>query len=139
MSNPASSYGNQENPSPPPRQPYGPGHPASYGAASAPEAQDSHAASFFAGLFDFGFTKFITLSFLKFIYVLVVVFMGVVLLGCIVLGFAGGAYTGLAALILGPIVALLYLIWIRMGMEFLAVVFRMAGDIRAIRERQLPI
>ena len=139
MSDPAGSYGNQDYPPPPPQQPYGPGYPASYGAAPAPQAQDISAASFFGGLFDFGFTKFITLSFLKFIYVLVVVVMGVVLLGFIVAGFAGGAITGLVALVLGPIVTLLYLTWIRMGMEFLAVVFRMADDIHAIRERQLPL
>ena len=126
MNDPTVAYGGPGYPPPPSQRP----------TAEAQAAAELNASSFFGGLFDFGFTRFITLSFLKFIYVLVVAVMGLALLVVIVAGFAAGPLPGVLALILGPVVALLYLIWIRMGMEFLAVVFRMAGDIHAMRVRQ---
>lgn len=129
MSDPTVGYGGPGFPPPPSQRPDAYTTPAG--------SPDLNASSFFAGLFDFGFTKFITLSFLKFIYVLVVIAMSLALLAMIVIGFAAGPLVGIIALILGPIVALLYLVWIRMGMEFLAVVFRMAGDIHALRAQQL--
>lgn len=131
MSDPTSAYGSGGYPPPPPQNPGG--YPV---APPLQQAQELDASSFFGGLFDFGFTKFITLSFLKFVYVLVVVVMGVCLLGIIVIGFSAGPVPGVIAIIFGPIVVLLYLTWIRMGMEFLAVVFRMAGDIHVMRQQR---
>ncbi len=133
MSDPTAGYGGPGFPPPPSQRPGDDAYPASEGP------QDLNASSFFAGLFDFGFTKFITLSFLKFIYVLVVIAMSLGLLAMIVIGFAAGPLVGIVALILGPIVALLYLVWIRMGMEFLAVVFRMASDIHTMRVLRQPL
>jgi len=129
MNDPTTGFSGQGFPPPPSQRP-------GDARAAQESPQELNASSFFGGLFDFGFTRFITLSFLKFIYVLVVVVMGLALLVVIVAGFASGPLPGVLALILGPVVALLYLIWIRMGMEFLAVVFRMAGDIHAMRVRQ---
>lgn len=87
---------------------------------------------FFAGLLDFSFTSFITLKFLKVIYAVLVVFVllsGLVMFVSLV-SRGGGAV--LVALVLVPLITLLYLVFARVGMEVLAVLFRIGEDVRTI-------
>ena len=83
---------------------------------------------FFASLFDFGFTSFITLKFLSFIYSFVVV---LILLTSVVLFIAGlsqgGIYAGLAIVVI-PIVTLLYLVVTRVSLEIVALFFRIGEN-----------
>ncbi len=79
---------------------------------------------FFAALFDFDFTSFITLRFLKVIYAILVglvVLFGVVFL---VVGFARGGVAAVAAVLLAPLGTLLYLVLIRISLEVVALFFR---------------
>jgi Domain of unknown function (DUF4282) len=82
---------------------------------------------FFASLFDFGFTSFITLKFLRYIYAVGVV---LILLTGIVFFFEGISQGGvyiLLAIIVVPILTLFYLISVRISLELVAMFFRI-GD-----------
>lgn len=86
-----------------------------------------------ASLFDFGFTSFITLRFLKIIYTLVVVVVcGLGVVFFFSLASQGGA-AFLVALLVVPVVTLLYLVFARVGMELIALLFRMGEDLKALR------
>ena len=86
------------------------------------------AKGFFAGLFDFGFTSFITLKFLRLIYgvlVVLILLAGVVaFLGSIS---QGGIYI-LVAIVIVPIVTLIYLVLTRVSMEMVALFFRIGEN-----------
>ena len=83
---------------------------------------------FFASLFDFGFTSFITLKFLSVIYGVVVV---LILLTSVVLLVAslsqGGIYAVLAIVVI-PIVTLVYLVVTRVSLEIVALFFRIGEN-----------
>ena len=92
---------------------------------------------FFAALFDFGFTSFITLKFLRVIYTIVVcmiLFAGLVFL---IGGLASGS-SGLAvvSIFFVPLVTLLLLIFTRIQMEVIALFFRI-GENTSIMASQL--
>jgi len=83
---------------------------------------------FFASLFDFGFTSFITLKFLRLIYGVLVV---LILLAGVVFFVAsisqGGLYI-LFAIVIVPIVTLIYLVLTRVSMEMVAIFFRIGEN-----------
>lgn len=85
---------------------------------------------FFAGLFDFSFTNFITLRFMKVIYAILVVVVclagALFFLGAL-LSLANGEAQGVILLILSPLITLLYLVMARIWMEMIALFFRI-GD-----------
>ena len=88
--------------------------------------------SFFATLFDFGFTSFITLRFLKVIYGILVAL--ILLTGAIFFfsGLASGSALGVVfGLIVAPLATLVYLIMTRIGLEVIAMFFRI-GDNTAL-------
>lgn len=83
---------------------------------------------FFASLFDFGFTSFITLRFLRVIYI---VLMAVIFITGLILfftGFTRGAAGIAFSLIVVPIVTLLYLVIARIYMELIAIFFRIGEN-----------
>jgi len=86
------------------------------------------AKGFFASLFDFGFTSFITLKFLRLIYGVLVV---LILLAGVVFFVAsisqGGLYI-LFAIVIVPIVTLIYLVLTRVSMEMVAIFFRIGEN-----------
>jgi cellulose synthase/poly-beta-1,6-N-acetylglucosamine synthase-like glycosyltransferase len=91
---------------------------------------------FFSGLFDFGFTSFITLRFLKVIYTILVVLIlltGVVFfIGAI----SQGGFGVVVAIVFVPIATLLYLVIARVYMELVALFFRI-GENTSIMARAL--
>jgi hypothetical protein len=97
---------------------------------------------FFAALFDFGFTSFITLKFLRVIYALLVGTVLLIGLICLVAGLSSGGIVALFALILAPLVTLLYLIFIRIAMEVIALFFRIGeatNTMAAASASQIPL
>jgi hypothetical protein len=83
---------------------------------------------FFAGLFDFGFTSFITLKFLRIIYALVVALILLVGLIALIAGLSQGGATAVASILLVPLGALLYLVFTRVTMEVIALFFRIGEN-----------
>jgi len=88
--------------------------------------------NFFAALFDFGFTSFVTLRFLKLIYAILV---GLILLTGLVffvsLIFQGGVFV-ILALVGVPIVTLFYLVIARVYTEMIALFFRIGENTSVI-------
>lgn len=99
------------------------------------ELNPDNAKGFFGALFDFSFNSFITKKFIKLIYVLATVMIGfgtfIFLIGALA---SGRAVTIVLGIFLVPLVGLLYLIWIRISLEVLAVIFGIADDTSAIRQ-----
>lgn len=83
---------------------------------------------FFNALFDFSFTNFVTLSFAKFIYVIALIVIGIIWVVAVLAGFGQGIGEGLLALILGSLVALFYVVLVRVGLEFSVAMVRTAQN-----------
>lgn len=83
---------------------------------------------FFAALFDFGFTSFITLKFLKVIYGVLTVLVLLVGLVFLLAGLSKGGGTAVLSLVGAPVVTLLYLVFIRISMEVIALFFRIGEN-----------
>jgi hypothetical protein len=83
---------------------------------------------FFAALFDFGFTSFITLKFLRVIYTLLVCLILLVGLLFLVYGLSQGGGSAVAFIFLAPLATLFYLIFVRIYMELIAMFFRIGEN-----------
>jgi hypothetical protein len=83
---------------------------------------------FFTALFDFGFTSFITLKFLRVIYTFLVCLILLVGLLFLVIGLAQGGGTAVVVIFLAPLATLLYLIFVRIYMELIAMFFRIGEN-----------
>ena len=85
-------------------------------------------------LMDTSFTEFITLKLLKFIYILgligIVLSIGVTALAA----FSQGFFYGIGGLIVGAIAIVLSALVLRVYMELIAVVFRIAKNTREIAD-----
>ena len=79
---------------------------------------------FFSALFDFKFEKYITKKALSVIYMLVTALIALFALGLFFSGFTQGAAGILFSLFVVPLGALVYLIYTRLILEFLANQFR---------------
>ena len=87
------------------------------------------AAGFFKARFDFSFSTFITPKVVKFVYVVATVLIVLAWLVFLAASFSDSAGAGILVLIIGPFVALLYLAFIRMTLEFYLAIVRMSEDI----------
>ncbi|MGO4602880.1 DUF4282 domain-containing protein [Terrabacter sp. 2YAF2] len=123
----APAPGAGSTPPPPPRVPVAP--PAGSGGMSSLPDPAREGAGFFAALFDFSFTNFVTPILVRFVYVLATVALAVTWLIFVIAGFANSLGAGLGALILGPVFVVIYLAVIRMTLEFYLSVVRMSEDI----------
>lgn len=84
---------------------------------------------FFPSLFDLTFSKFVTPKVLGVLYGLLIFFIALVYVVTTVAAFARDqAALGVAILILGPIAGLIYLIFVRMSLEFVAAAIRTAQN-----------
>ena len=93
--------------------------------------------SFFGSLFDFSFSRFVTLRLVKFLYV---VSMILIVVAVVVLIFQIGideTVSGVEVvgyMVLAPIFALLYLVGVRVGFELVVVVFRIGETATEVRD-----
>jgi hypothetical protein len=116
---------------------YGPGtgYEAGY---PAPPSQSSAATSkgFFASLFDVSFDSFVTPTIIKIVYILAMVGVGFFTLVLALEGFRFlGVYGFFVLLIICPLYFFFSLLLTRIYMELIMVVFRLANDVRIIRDR----
>lgn len=121
----------------PPGQPqYGPGVGQGATGYPSPSQQLSDTKGFVASLFDFGFTSFVTTKVVKVLYVLIMVLLALGALGFVISAFAVKPILGIFVLLIAaPIVFFVYLAVWRIFLEILIIIFRIAEDLRAIRER----
>lgn len=87
-------------------------------------------------LFDFGFTSFVTPKVVRVLYPLIMILAGLGALGLAATAFSISVVVGILALIIfAPLYFLVVTAIWRIALEFFVVIFRVAEDIRAIRER----
>ncbi len=79
-------------------------------------------------LTDLNFEKFITLSVIKVVYILGMAVIGLVYVGVVLGAITQGVMAGLGALIVGGLIAVLYLIFLRIWLELIVVMFRIGEN-----------
>ena len=98
--------------------------------------QSADARGFLGALFDFSFTSFVTTRIIKVLYVLILI---MVLLSALIFTydmFQVSALTGLLTLVIGdPLFIVIVMAFWRLVLESFVVRFRIAEDVRALRER----
>jgi hypothetical protein len=94
---------------------------------------------FFGALFDLSFSSFITSKLIKFLYILQIIGAGLFLMAGIGAGIMrianDSVLEGLASIIVSPIIALVILIFGRLYLELVIVMFRIAEDIGDINKK----
>jgi len=119
------------NPSTPGQQPgHNPWENVASGAAQSfgNTITDVGTPSFFAGLFDYSFSKFITTRVLGVLYVLITLLLAIGYIIAVIGAFASSVWLGIVVLILGPLLGLVYLIFARITLEFYAAAIRTASN-----------
>jgi Domain of unknown function (DUF4282) len=79
---------------------------------------------FLSSLFDVSFSSLITTRVIKVLYILSMIVIGIATLFFIAAGFADSGASGIIALIVAPLIALLYLIYARVLLEVVICLFR---------------
>ena len=94
------------------------------------------AEGFFGSLFDYSFSAYITPRIIKVLYVLTTVVVALWTAAIVLLAFRDSTGLGLFALIVaGPIFFVIAMIYVRVGLEFLMVIFRIHEDVDDINRR----
>jgi hypothetical protein len=102
---------------------------------NAPGTESSPPAGLGA-LFDFSFHHFFTLSVIKVLYMLGLLLLAIVWLMMVIMGFiSGGALGGLGALVIGTILIVIKVIFLRVWLELICVIFRIGENTTALVER----
>ena len=104
-----------------------------------PPAGASRAADgrgFLSSLFDFSFTSFVTTRIIKVLYVLIMVLVSLVALFYTIIAFRLSPVFGLLVLVIAdPLYIIIVMAFWRLLLEAFVVVFRIAEDVHAMRER----
>lgn len=91
--------------------------------------------SMFWGLLDISFSEFVTESVIRILYIVLVVLGLIALLTGVVVIFSNiGISEGVGALILAPVVYFLFIVIIRVFLEFFIVIFRIADYLEELVE-----
>jgi hypothetical protein len=135
------AHGGFGYPSPPPQQPQ-PQQPQQQEQRlrqqqqQRPPAAAAATKGFLGALFDFGFTSFVTPKVVKILYPLIMILAALSALGFVDVAFRASTGFGIVTLlILAPLFFLVVTAIYRILLEFFIVIFRVAEDIRALRER----
>ena len=118
-------------PQPSYQQPQQQAYAAPAAAYAIPVSADE-AKGFIGALFDLSFTSFITTKIIKVLYIIAIILGGIYALVLIGAGFTAGTMAGLGALIVSPLVFLLFVIGARIYMELVIVIFRGAESLGEI-------
>jgi hypothetical protein len=103
-------------------------------SAGASRVADSR--GFLSALFDFSFTSFVTTRIIKVLYVLILVLVSLVALFYTIIAFRLSPGFGLLVLIIAdPLYIIIVMAFWRLLLEAFVVLFRIAEDIHAMRER----
>ena len=98
------------------------------------------AKGFFKSLYDFKFDSLITLRLIRWLYRIIVIVDSIAaVVGFVVLMAAHSSITIIIALIAVPIGYVFSLIYWRVSLELIMVVFKIGADVRSIREGKEPV
>jgi hypothetical protein len=90
---------------------------------------------FFASLLDFSFSSLITTRIIKLVYVIATIVISLIALGGLLAALRQGGTDVLVGIIGAPILWLLEMIFLRIGLEFIIVIFGIGEDVRKIANR----
>ena len=94
---------------------------------------------FIGSLFDFSFTEFVTTRIIKFLFVLSIILSAIVALGIVIAGFSSNSgAAGILALLFSPVVFFLNVLFSRIWLELIIVVFRIAENTGRLVEQNKP-
>ena len=96
--------------------------------------QDIQSIGFVQALMDFSFTQFVSESLVKILYYLGIVLFAIFGITAVVVGFTNGVSYGIGALIMAPVLFVVFVVALRVFLEFVIVVFRIADFTRQIAE-----
>ncbi len=88
--------------------------------------QDIQSIGFVQALMDFSFTLFVSESLVKILYYLGIVLFAIFGIVAVVVGFMNGISYGIGALIMAPVLFVVFVVALRVLLEFVIVVFRIA-------------
>jgi len=98
--------------------------------------QGADARGFLGALFDFSFTSFVTTRIIKVLYVLIMILTVLVALVYTFYAFNASPLYGFLTLVIGdPLFIIIVMAFWRLVLESFVVRFRIAEDVRALRER----
>jgi uncharacterized membrane protein len=97
--------------------------------------QNSENQGLLASLFDFTFSNFITTKIIRIVYAMAMIFCAIFTCGFIITGFTKGFFTGILFFILSPVIFLLYIMSVRIFLELIIVIFRIAENIEQIKNQ----
>jgi len=89
---------------------------------------------FFAALFDFSFSEFITSRLIRILYALKLIVAALIALMIMVVGFRSGFFAGIGGIILAVLFFFIIAIVARVWLEILIVIFRIAEDVHKLAE-----
>lgn len=89
---------------------------------------------FLGSLFDLSFSNFITPKIIGVLYVIILLLVSLGILLLVINGFSQGFFKGLFSLILSPLIALVWLLLIRIGLEGLVAGTKTAENTAKIAE-----
>ncbi|MGO8896338.1 MAG: DUF4282 domain-containing protein [Streptosporangiaceae bacterium] len=119
----------------PPMGPPPMGPPAA-GMSPMAATQGADARGFLGALFDFSFTSFVTTRIIKVLYVLIMILTVLVALVYTFYAFNASPLFGFLTLVIGdPLFIIIVMAFWRLVLESFVVRFRIAEDVRALRER----
>lgn len=95
--------------------------------------QDSTDGSISA-LFDLSFSQFVTMSIIKILYILAIVLAGLFALFIVITSFISSIVGGLIALVISPIIFLIYVLMARIWLEIIMVIFRIERNTRVVAD-----
>lgn len=103
--------------------------------APPPQSALQSPQSFFGRLFDFRFVSYVTPTIISVLYVLGLIGVAIAYVFWVVTAFtANAAFGALVLLIIGPLLSLLALIWLRVTLEFYLALVRLSADFREFRD-----
>lgn len=105
-------------------------------ADEAVPERTAESRSFLGALFDFSFSSFVTTRIIKVLYVLITILAVITALVYTVVAFRISGTFGFLTLIIGdPLFIIIVMAFWRLILEAFMVVFRIAEDVRVLRER----
>ena len=89
---------------------------------------------FFGSLFDFSFSEFVTPKIISVLYIIGVVVAGIASLILVIGSFRSGVGTGILSLLLMPLYFLLMVIFARVYMEIIIILFKIHEGISSLKK-----
>lgn len=96
---------------------------------------EDQAKGFLARLFDFSFNTFVTPTIVSIIYGLMVLIAAISAIGGIIRSFGGNVLTIIGSIIFAPIAFILLVLFFRIWLEVIIVIFKIAEDLHDINRR----